>query len=67
MACPSHCNVFTTLSEKQYPYFVIGAKYVLNSMPLGVYLYKGKLKRSLEKYRNYKKIVVEKSIQIILE
>jgi hypothetical protein len=53
MARPSHCNIFTTLSEKQYPLFVIGAKYILNSMPLGVYLYKGKLKRSLEKYRNY--------------
>lgn len=48
MARPLHCNVFTTLSEKQYPLFVIGAKKVLNSMPFGVYLYKGKLKRSLE-------------------
>jgi hypothetical protein len=48
MTRPLHCNVFTTLSEKQYPLFVIGATKVLNSMPQGGYLYKGKLKRSLE-------------------
>lgn len=67
MARPLHCNVFTTLSEKQYPLFVIGAKYILNSMPLGVYISKRKLKRSLEKYRNYRKRIIEKSVEIILE
>ena len=44
MVRPSHCNVFTTLSEKQYPLFVIGAKYVSKNMPLGVYSTKWKEK-----------------------
>ena len=51
MIRPSHCNVFTTLSEKQYPLFVIGAKYIFNSMPFQVEINKGKLE-SMKKILN---------------
>jgi len=49
MTRPSHCNVFTTLSEKQYPYFVIGAKNILNSMPQRGILNKGKMENEINK------------------
>jgi hypothetical protein len=49
MTRPSHCNVFTTLSEKQYPLFVIGAKYIFNSMPFDTFLNKGKIENEINK------------------
>lgn len=48
MTRPSHCNVFTTHSEKQYPLFVIGAKCILNSMPLEGILNIGKWKMKMK-------------------